>query len=68
MFATVDRNELRRLIADEQAQVVEVLPRPEFDWAHIDGAVNIPLKELDEEATDDLDRSRPVVAYCNDFQ
>lgn len=68
MFATAGRNELRRLIADEQAQVVEVLPHPEFDWAHIGGAVNIALKELDDKSTGDLDRSRPVVAYCNDFQ
>lgn len=68
MFAIIDREELRRLIEEEQAQVVEVLPEPEYDWAHIAGAVNIPLKELDETTTAGLDRDRPVVTYCNDFQ
>jgi rhodanese-related sulfurtransferase len=63
----VGRDEVRRLQA-EGALVVEVLPRPEYEWKHIAGAVSIPLKELREEAVAGLDRERPVVAYCNDFQ
>lgn len=32
------------------------------------GAINIPLKQLDQETTRALDRARPVVAYCYDHQ
>ncbi len=48
------------------AQLVEVLPRPEFEEQHLAGAVNIPLKELDAEAVAGLDRGTPVVVYCWD--
>ena len=65
---SIDRDEVRRLIADENGQLVEVLPAKEFEEEHIVGAVNIPLKELDERVPRELDRERPVIAYCNDYQ
>ena len=43
----VGLEEMRRLVG-EHAQVVEVLPRPEYDAEHLTGAVSIPLKTLDE--------------------
>jgi len=46
--------------------LVEVLPREDFDWAHLPGARNLPLKELDADAAAGLDRSLPVIVYCND--
>lgn len=61
----IGRDEVRRLAA-EGAQIVEVLPRTEYEHEHLEGAVSIPLKEL-EERVGELDRSRPVVVYCNDF-
>jgi rhodanese-related sulfurtransferase len=64
----VDRDEVQRLVADEAAQVVEVLPTAEFEDEHIAGAINIPLKELDERAPRLLDRGRPVIVYCYDYQ
>jgi rhodanese-related sulfurtransferase len=63
----IDRDELQRLIA-EQAQLVDVLPASDFEREHITGAINIPLKELDERAPRELDRKRPVIVYCNDYQ
>ena len=63
----IDRDEVRRLVAEEGAQLVEVLPRDEYEAEHIPGAINIPLKELNAESTHRLDRSRPVITYCNDF-
>jgi len=65
---SIDRDEVRRLIADENGQLVEVLPAKEFEEEHIAGAVNIPLKELDERAPRELDRELPVIVYCNDYQ
>jgi rhodanese-related sulfurtransferase len=56
---------LHELIA-ESAQLVEVLPEPEYSEAHLPGAVNIPLKQLDAVTASVLDRDRPVVVYCWD--
>jgi rhodanese-related sulfurtransferase len=65
----VEREEVQRLATQERAQVVEVLPQPEYEWAHLSGAIHLPLKELDaERAAALLQRDRPVVVYCNDLQ
>jgi rhodanese-related sulfurtransferase len=64
----IDRNEVQRLVAEEQAQLVEVLPHAEFEEEHLPGAINIPLKELNRETAMQLDRDRPVIAYCHDYQ
>jgi rhodanese-related sulfurtransferase len=64
----IDRDEVRRLIAEEDGQLVEVLPAKEYGEEHIVGAVNIPLKELDDRAPRELERGRPVIVYCNDYQ
>ena len=64
MPTSVTRAQVRDLLAAD-AQLVEVLPADEYRWAHLPGAVNLPLKELDAR-TDQLDRSRPVIVYCHD--
>jgi len=63
----IERDEVARLVAVEDAQLVEVLPAVDFEREHIAGAINIPLKELGERAPGELDRSRPVIVYCNDY-
>jgi rhodanese-related sulfurtransferase len=66
--ASVGRDEVRSLRAEDDAQLVEVLPAVDFEQEHITGAINIPIKELDERAPTELDRARPVIVYCNDYQ
>ena len=66
MPENVTRADVQRLVA-EGAQLVEVLPRDEYDELHLAGAVSIPLKELGERAPRELDAARAVVPYCNDF-
>ena len=67
MPSVVDRQELRRLVAEEGAQLVEVLPADEYVDEHLPGALHLPLKELDATAAAQaLDSSRPVVVYCWD--
>ncbi len=63
----IDRDGVQRLLADG-AQLVEVLPRPEYEEEHIAGAINLPLKELNRVSARQLDRDRPVIVYCNDYQ
>jgi rhodanese-related sulfurtransferase len=48
------------------AQLVEVLPRPEYEEQHLRGAISIPLKELDAEAVAGLDHGTAVIVYCWD--
>ena len=67
MPRAIDRETVRRLVKDESAQLVEVLPREEYDTEHLAGALSIPLKELNAVSARRLDRSRPVIVYCNDF-
>jgi rhodanese-related sulfurtransferase len=57
--------EVQRLIANS-AQLVEVLPEAEYREAHLPGAINLPLRQLDGRTAARLDRERPVVVYCWD--
>lgn len=60
----IGRDEVAALTG-QGAQLVEVLPTAEYEWAHLPGAISLPLKTLDE-GMGQLIRSRPVVVYCND--
>jgi rhodanese-related sulfurtransferase len=61
----VDRKELQRLV-EEGAQLVEVLPKEEYEEEHLPGAINIPLRRIEEDAPRRLDPARPVIVYCWD--
>jgi rhodanese-related sulfurtransferase len=61
----IGRDEVRALV-ERGAQLVEVLPGEEFRDEHLPGAVNIPIRKIDEEGPKRLDRDRPVVVYCYD--
>jgi rhodanese-related sulfurtransferase len=63
----IQRDVVQRLVA-AGAQLVDVLPRAEYDAEHIARAINIPLKELTRETAARLDPGRPVIVYCHDTQ
>jgi rhodanese-related sulfurtransferase len=65
MPSQIGRDKLREL-TEQRSQLVEVLPADDYEWAHLPGAVNHPLKELDARIGQ-LDRSRPVIVYCHDW-
>jgi rhodanese-related sulfurtransferase len=67
MFTPIGTEALRRLL-DEGAQLVEVLPAAEYREEHLPGAVSIPLDSLDADSASSLDKGRPVVVYCFDYQ
>jgi rhodanese-related sulfurtransferase len=66
MTQRIELPELQRLI-DRDGQLVEVLPPAEYREVHLPGAINIPLKQLDEGSTAALDQRRPIVVYCYDY-
>jgi len=63
---TVDLDGVRRLM-DSGAQIVEVLPKAEYEEEHLPGAIHIRLRDIGRRANE-LDKSRPVVVYCFDSQ
>jgi rhodanese-related sulfurtransferase len=68
MPTPIDRDGVQRLVWEDHAQLVDVLPGDEFEDEHLPGAINIPLKTLDAESTASLDPQRPVIVYCYDYQ
>jgi rhodanese-related sulfurtransferase len=63
----VDRHQLRWLVGEHAAQLVEVLPADEYEEEHLPGALHLPLKQLDAAAAGRiLERGRPVIVYCWD--
>ncbi len=67
MPTEIDREQVQQLL-DEGSQLVEVLPRAEYNDEHLPDAINIPLKELDRGNVARLDRASPVIVYCYDTQ
>ena len=49
------------------AQLVDALPARQYE-ERLPGAINIPLKKLDSRTAATLDRNRPVIVYCYDYQ
>ncbi len=60
-----EREQIRELL-DGGAQLVEVLPREEYDVEHIAGAMHIWLRDLDRDAPRLLDHRAPTIVYCHD--
>jgi rhodanese-related sulfurtransferase len=63
----IDRDQVQELV-QSGARLIEVLPEKEYETAHIQGAINIPLASLDSHAVKQLSKSEPVIVYCNDYQ
>jgi len=49
------------------AQLVEVLPAEEYAEDHLPGAISLPLRRIDAEASSMLAKNRPVIVYCWDI-
>jgi rhodanese-related sulfurtransferase len=63
MPTSITREEVQRLMEEEAAQLVEVLPSQEYQDEHIEGATNLPLKRLNRETAGRLDNALPVIVY-----
>ncbi len=63
MPTPISRDEVQRLMRDERAQLVEVLPHQEYEDEHIADAINIPLKRLSKEGVGGLNKGLPVIVY-----
>ena len=68
MHGMIELEEVQRLVEEENAQLLDVMSRESYEESHLPGAINISLKELDDQSAEQLDRNRPVIAYCFDYQ
>jgi len=62
----IDRDGLRRMV-EAGAQLVEVLPAEEYAEDHLPGAISLPLRHIDAEGSEVLDKTRAVIVYCWDI-
>ncbi len=53
---------------EKGAQLVEVLSSQDYQEEHLQGAISLPLAELDARTSQKLDRSRPIIVYCHDYE
>ena len=65
MAREVDLDGVRRLM-EQGAQIVDVLPAQEYGEDHLPGAINLPPRKIEAEASRVLDPSRAIVVYCAD--
>ena len=63
MPTPISRHEVQRLIQDEDALLVEVLPVQEYEDEHIKGAINVPLKRLNRESASAFNKDQPIIVY-----
>jgi len=59
------REDIRPLVR-RGAQLVDVLPRDEYENVHLAGAVNIPLSMISRSTAERLKWDRPVIVYSRD--
>jgi rhodanese-related sulfurtransferase len=67
MPQVIDRDQVQELLK-HGAYLVEVLPSTQYKQAHLTGAINLPLAKLNRVAAAELDKDKPVIVYCCDYQ
>ena len=67
MPTEINREEVLTMVA-VGAQLVETLPASQYEEGRLPGAISIPLKKLDGRTAATLDRNKPVIVYCYDYQ
>jgi rhodanese-related sulfurtransferase len=64
----IRRKDVKTLVAQGRAQLVDVLPAAAYKKEHLPQAVNIPLETMTNEALKALKKDTAVILYCADYQ
>ncbi len=59
----VDRDVLLQRTRSGEAIILDVRPPEEFQAGHIEGAISVPMKELEEQLSS-LPKDKEIIAYC----
>lgn len=68
MPSEIRRKDVKTLVAQGRAQLVEVLPAAPYRREHLPQAVSIPLGEMNAETMRQLRKDQAVIVYCADYQ
>jgi len=61
------RKDVKSLVQQGRAQLVEVLPAREYKREHLPKAINIPLSELNPETAKELKKDLAIIVYGADY-
>jgi len=62
---TISRDELRARLKDRSLIVLDILPKESYVDAHIPGAINLPVVEIEAKARQLISNSnQQIVVYC----
>ncbi len=66
----VNRIDLNRVVElqGQGAQLIEVLSRRQFEEQHLPGAISLPLAKFKSSELAKVDKNRPLIVYCWDYQ
>lgn len=59
----IPANELLNMVKQDLVTVLDVRPKDEFEAGHVQGAINIPVTEL-EQHLEQFNPEQEIVAYC----
>jgi len=59
----IPATELLEMVKQDLITVLDVRPKEEFEAGHVQGAINIPIEEL-EQHLEQLDPNQEIAAYC----
>ena len=59
-----EQEQIRTLLADGEATLVDVRTPREFSSGRVDGAKNIPVQQLEERLDELEDKDQAVLVYC----
>ncbi|TVQ33469.1 MAG: rhodanese-like domain-containing protein [Geminicoccaceae bacterium] len=64
----IDRDQVQRMMDEQAAVVVDVLPPESYAESHLPGAINVPLGDDFDTAiaTTVANKAQPVIVYCWD--
>ena len=63
----IRRKDVKTLVAQGRAQLVEVLPPAEYKKEHLPKAISLPLDKLTAETTKPLRKDQAVIVYCANY-
>ena len=64
----IRRKDVKTLVAQGRAQLLEVLPASAYKKEHLPQAVNLPLQNMNADTTKFLRKDVAVIVYCQDYQ
>ena len=64
----IRRKDVKTLVGQGRAQLLEVLSAHEYKREHLPQAVNVPLHDLTAASTKFLHKDQAVIVYCWDYQ